>query len=324
MTLVGQRGYLPVPNTAALPEDKDIDSQYDLRVPTLKRPWQNREVLIVLILTFANVFLLGTSVTLLRARHCHHHDSRSKFEYHNPDMNAAFKEVSGYCMSCTGDTLPCIFEDLYKLIDVLIAPILDSVPLGPSLRKFEGTFWDNTSIYRQDPSPAVDAAWTFFEHDIITVTSGTLRASHISPSQSVQAPSSWGQGPDAYVAHIDVLHQVHCLNALRKEIHYEHYFGSAKPTQLHVAHRNHCLHILLQTLMCHADTDVIGYRWMHNPDAVGDVKTSPWPDFSLTKRCRNFDAVFQWAKEQKVRDPWKKRSELRVPEGMDVLEWEDI
>ena len=80
---------------------------------------------------------------------------------------------------------------------------------------------ETTSIYIQDPRPEVDAAWDRIAADsgpIITINSDEARKLGRDPDVIVKAPEDWGFGEDAYPAQIDVFHEIHCLNMLRKEM----------------------------------------------------------------------------------------------------------
>lgn len=107
----------------------------------------------------------------------------------------------------------------------MIAPILDkgiSIDLDESTKNH--TLWgddENTSIYIQDPSAEVDAAWNHIAADaspILTVNSEEAIRLGRDPDVIVKAPNDWGFGEDAYPAQIDVFHQIHCLNMIRKEM----------------------------------------------------------------------------------------------------------
>jgi hypothetical protein len=86
------------------------------------------------------------------------------------------------------------------------------------------TLWgsnESASIYIKDPSPEVDAAWDHIAADagpIITISSDEARRLGRDPATIVKAPHDWGFGNDAYPAQIDVFHEIHCLNMLRKEM----------------------------------------------------------------------------------------------------------
>jgi hypothetical protein len=186
-----------------------------------------------------------------------------------------------------------------------------------------GALRDNNSIFRADPSPEVDMAWDLISTEgleIVTIPSSAIYLSGKDPSSAVRAPPSWNRGTDAYLAQIDVFHQIHCLNELRKEIYSDYYYGEHNiPSALHREHKKHCVHMLLQNLMCHADVEVIPHYWVHN-EKIPDPKTRPFPDFNVVKLCRNFDALLGWAKDSAVRDLKGKWSDLAVPHGVAVIE----
>lgn len=144
-----------------------------------------------------------------------------------------------------------------------------------------------------------------------------MSKSHKDPSKCVKAPSSWGEGSDAYIAQIEVFHQIHCLNELRKEIYYNHYYKSP-PNELHRSHKSHCIHILLQALTCAADVGVISHNWVHNGN-IEEPKTRPMPDFNVVKVCRDFDSLLDWAREKGVKGLAQKWSKLKYPGGVEII-----
>ena len=81
------------------------------------------------------------------------------------------------------------------------------------------------------------------------------------PLDTAKFSHSFGFGNDAHVGRLDVFHQIHCLNALRKGIHVDHYYGGKFiddiPTPSHRAHVSHCLEIVLQALTCSASVEPI-------------------------------------------------------------------
>jgi hypothetical protein len=62
-------------------------------------------------------------------------------------------------------------------------------------------------------------------------------------------------------------------------------------THLHTAH---CLDNLRQVLQCYADTTLLTYSW--RPDYL-----LPWADFQVTKECKNFNKINEWAAARKVK-----------------------
>lgn len=170
------------------------------------------------------------------------------------------------------------------------------------------------------PSPDVDAAWDELSaegFEAITVPVTAIMSARKDPSLSLQAPASWGLDRDAYIVQIDVFHQIHCLNELRKEIHYDYYYKEP-PSALHREHKGHCIHILLQNLMCHSDLDIITHNWVHN-DRIPEPKERPFPDFNVVKQCRDFDAILEWTKENAVKNLNEKWNALRIPSGMQLV-----
>jgi hypothetical protein len=74
------------------------------------------------------------------------------------------------------------------------------------------------------PSPEVDAAWNWLSGEdvqLVTVSREDIVKSGKDATLAVEAPPSWGLGKDAYIAQVEVFHQIHCLNELRKELHPE-------------------------------------------------------------------------------------------------------
>jgi hypothetical protein len=58
----------------------------------------------------------------------------------------------------------------------------------------------------------------------------------------------------------------------------------------------HCLDIIRQQLMCTVDVGVLGQVWYQPPD-------KPWQafvDFNTMHKCRNFDAIRDWAEKHQL------------------------
>jgi len=119
----------------------------------------------------------------------------------------------------------------------------------------------------------------------------------LAPDQ-VQVSDDYGGG---YPANVEGLHHLHCLNLLRKSLYYnfEYYHAlghgafenSDDILRLHITH---CLDILRQQLMCTVDVNVLGQVWWNRKEPTA------FPDFNTVHRCRNFEAVRQWAEEHQA------------------------
>ncbi|KAI5927174.1 hypothetical protein F4810DRAFT_652682 [Camillea tinctor] len=233
------------------------------------------------------------------------------------------------CSTSTHDSQNVMNGDIKKTS--AYSPLLDQVDFNVHFERFNGRIHDNTTIYRMDPSPEVDAAWDRLSaegFEIITVGEEDVILTGKTPGLSVKAPSSWGLGDKAYVAQVDVFHQIHCLNELRKEIHFDYYYSqdgalnhSSLPPE-HMEHKKHCIHMLLQNLMCHADVEIITHNWVHYDiaDQPNRPFAEPFADFNVIKKCRDFDALLEWAEENAVHDLKHKWAELKLPEGTQFVQ----
>ncbi|GAB7336037.1 hypothetical protein MBLNU13_g08854t2 [Cladosporium sp. NU13] len=161
------------------------------------------------------------------------------------------------------------------------SPILDDIDLRVKRKKMDTTFVQQQSSYylRQKPGPQVDAAWwSLLDTRPIAITKERVLEIGKDPAEAVKIPESWGHGSDMYFGRIDVFHHIHCLDALRKEAYFEHYYGERYPgglndtSDFHREHLSHCIYLLLQNVLCSANTDVYTHVWVDNLE-------HPWPDF---------------------------------------------
>jgi hypothetical protein len=188
--------------------------------------------------------------------------------------------------------------------------LFDWIDISTKTVKFNGTLFpqNSPSIFRQPPSDEVDKAW----EEISVLGAIGISKEHVErlgrdSSRAVTAPSEWNLGDQNYLAYVDVFHQIHCLDTLRKAAHYDYYFrdefGTEGPSNGHWIHLSHCTHMLLQNLMCNADVDLFTYRWVEG-------QSHPYPDFSNNHQCRDFSAVFKWTKDHAL-DIEKSRAYLK-------------
>ena len=158
-----------------------------------------------------------------------------------------------------------------------------------------GSFFasEHPSVWRQDPSPAVDQAWQDLLYtSTVLISSDDVRRLGKDPSITVRAPLDWGYGPDAHLAQIDSQHQLHCLDMLRQAVYREYYYSAGEAfSRKHWTHLSHCVDILRQNLVCQANVDVHTYNWV-------ETQRYPYPDFGIKHRCRDHAAVVDWLKEE--------------------------
>lgn len=199
------------------------------------------------------------------------------------------------------------------MADFELAPILDKIDLRPAPKMMEGSLYDDQhSIYCRDPSPEVDLAWERVAGkgaEIVMMDSSDVTKVGKDPRSVVHAPLHWGFGTSAVPIQVDVFHQVHCLNEIRKEMHSDHYYKGSSRTALHIAHKKHCLHMLLQNLMCQANVDVITHDWV-------ETTSRPYADFNIFHQCRDFEALLEWQEKNSLKDVKEKMFDgLEIPPG---------
>ena len=210
-----------------------------------------------------------------------------------PDDQSLLKAVSAYCAFLWLPTLVIVADEA-------LAPIFDKVEVSLSSLRMNTSFVNShpASIYRGDPSPEVDAAW----HRIANVSPISLSTAEVDrlgfdSSRTARFPEIFGLGDDAHIARIDSFHAIHCLDRLRKDLHFDYYYNSTfpdgQPNAVHKLHTSHCLHVVLQNLMCNANVDPFMHYWV-------DTQDTPLPDFSANHKCRDFEAVLQWQEANSI------------------------
>ncbi|KAI0833979.1 hypothetical protein F5Y06DRAFT_307310 [Hypoxylon sp. FL0890] len=180
---------------------------------------------------------------------------------------------------------------------------------------------DPRHIYRLDPSPEVDAAWARIAtaDGVYPMSASDVVRAGKDPDLAVDAPASWGFPPDkTKMMGIEAFHLLHCLNALRKSLitTYDYYWGSRygfAPPAVFERHLNHCVDMLRQHLMCHADLEPFTFNWRKGQD-------KPYADFNIRKTCVDFDYLLEWAESHKDPQHEERWRELEKPDG--VLEKE--
>ncbi|KAK5139989.1 hypothetical protein LTR04_003219 [Oleoguttula sp. CCFEE 6159] len=172
----------------------------------------------------------------------------------------------------------------------MFSPVLKDVNISYETVTFNGSLLKE-NVFRQNAGPEVDAAWT---------------------SLGVDLSEKYGGG---FPANVEGLHHLHCLNLLRQSLYYnfDYYHKRGEGAfvnndailRLHVylqianeanEPKAHCLDILRQQLMCTVDIGVLGQVWWNKDEPTA------YPDFNTKHKCRNFDAVRQWAETHQAPD----------------------
>ncbi|KAK7044215.1 hypothetical protein VNI00_007937 [Paramarasmius palmivorus] len=167
---------------------------------------------------------------------------------------------------------------------VLYSPALEVVE--PQIKVFHVGFPGDLSPFQIPSSPELDEAWEdLYQFGISKITKDQAM---LLPNKTWPIPGD----EEHYVAELDVFHNLHCLNMVRKALDPAYYtdwnIAENKESAKHVSH---CLDWVRQSIMCHADTSVIVWQW------------EDWANETIVKgdvahTCRNFEKIRDWAKER--------------------------
>ncbi|KAI3337574.1 hypothetical protein HD806DRAFT_477025 [Xylariaceae sp. AK1471] len=169
--------------------------------------------------------------------------------------------------------------------------------------KFVGDLdWDeNGTLYRPDtpgtikyvgkPSPEIDAAWKHLIPgegvDLIGEEAKTIVGT------TFQKPGGW------WVQGVEVFHQLHCLNIIRKTIDIDYYGINEMDPATYRLHIEHCIDALRQSFMCAADISRFQVEWNEKFHRARPVFGG------VTHTCRNFEKIRAWAAERdEAAHPW--------------------
>ncbi|TVY92514.1 hypothetical protein LAWI1_G003671 [Lachnellula willkommii] len=178
------------------------------------------------------------------------------------------------------------------------SPILKDVDTSMQYVTFNGSFMKENA-FRQDAGPEVDSAWESMgvNYRSLAIPVSEAAASGLKPDQ-VQIKSKYGGG---FPANVEGLHHLHCLNLLRQSLYFNYDYYKSKgegaftnDDNIVHFHVTHCMDIIRQQLMCMPDTGVLGQVWW-DPAAP-----KAFVDFNTEHKCKNFDAIRQWAHDRQI------------------------
>ncbi|KAG2365815.1 hypothetical protein BDR07DRAFT_1328799 [Suillus spraguei] len=171
-----------------------------------------------------------------------------------------------------------------------------NVVVEPVITRFNGTL-DFPSIYRGPPSPEIDAAWNRISRNVgptQMTRDELLKANATNLRSKVRLPDKVGGG---YMASIEISHQMHCMNLLRKATWSEYYeptdIAFQSTPEILRLHFDHCIDMIRQNIMCRADVTMITWYWVEG-------HTVPYPNFNTRHRCRNFEKIIDWSVKHAV------------------------
>ncbi|KAN0116855.1 protein of unknown function (DUF3328) domain containing protein [Hyaloscypha variabilis] len=175
----------------------------------------------------------------------------------------------------------------------LWTPVKDAVSYKTV--KFDEYFENRSPYTPQTPTKELDEMW----EDLYNF--GTSGISADEASNLLESTVHLPHDDSTYVVSLGVFHQLHCVNHLRKALYPDEYpglwqynpDGTVKRDTIISLHWDHCIDILRQTLMCHADVTPMPYFYRARDDNVYSVLAS-------TETCRDYDKIKSWALERQI------------------------
>ncbi|KAF4157218.1 hypothetical protein CNMCM6936_002633 [Aspergillus lentulus] len=153
---------------------------------------------------------------------------------------------------------------------------------------FNSGWGDQKSIYMGPPSEENNKAW-----DDVHVAPAMVKISASDAAKlvnkTVPIPDGSGYSSGYYLIGLDVFHQLHCLDMLRKVLWGVDMHNPNDEEAMH--HLDHCIEMIRQSLMCSADITVDVWAWNEEKQMV-TVRADNM------HTCRDFEAIRQWALER--------------------------
>ncbi|KAF2026865.1 hypothetical protein EK21DRAFT_115363 [Setomelanomma holmii] len=197
------------------------------------------------------------------------------------------------------------------------------------VRRFKGTFgleskytgfgpeadaaWDNIT-----ESKSQSFSWNLQSNNTKGPTGGAIGVTReqweaVNPFSESAVTLEKDRGTGNYLASLDVFHQLHCVDLLRKSLHRDYYNeheGSFAGSSEFVVqgHLGHCIETLRQTIMCHGDVSLLTYNWVKGRDM-------PYPNFNTVHKCKKWDKLVAWNRDRDVTWQWELGNEhqLSIP-----------
>ncbi|KAI1073900.1 hypothetical protein F5B20DRAFT_565440 [Whalleya microplaca] len=136
----------------------------------------------------------------------------------------------------------------------------------------------------------VDTAWDYLLEPInIRASKQELEQANADFSREIVQLTDGG-----YVSVLSVHHELHCLDALRRNIFPNYYYpnATAEEVEYKIVHLTHCVDTIRRSLMCKADVAIYTAYW------IGDHSAFPSKELRSNSDtvCLNWDAIDEWAR----------------------------
>ncbi|KAI1174991.1 hypothetical protein F4777DRAFT_579437 [Nemania sp. FL0916] len=171
----------------------------------------------------------------------------------------------------------------------------DSLPKGAIEYEVKPEWEPPTYPWNLEPSDELDEQWEDLLYALnVRVTADEIHRLHLNTTNRVRV-----NGGD-YLGILGVYHHIHCLNNLRRLVHWDYYGpkahanGDTKHGPFDKEHSDHCINAIRQAVMCHANTELHTAVWVENPERpmtgllVGHTPTT----------CVRWDSLNNWARSR--------------------------
>ncbi|KAF2125132.1 hypothetical protein P153DRAFT_400618 [Dothidotthia symphoricarpi CBS 119687] len=210
--------------------------------------------------------------------------------------------------------------------------VFRDLSLTPRPTLLNVTFYDrDDSIYRKRASAEADEAWKELaqsEGGVMLIPKEDAKQSDIDPEKHAywDAPEL---GLEGYPVGVEVLHQLHCLDMLRRNLWFNIDFTReqarkdcpeskpdlcGEPQEFTNTHIDHCVDFLRHRLMCTSDLGVVPLLWLGREGRMTG-------DMSRMHTCRNYDTVLPFVSKKGVSMPEKGAVK---PKADDYVIWDYI
>ncbi|KAL6854525.1 hypothetical protein J3F83DRAFT_764464 [Trichoderma novae-zelandiae] len=158
---------------------------------------------------------------------------------------------------------------------------------------FTGGLHGDRSVY-QGYSDEVNERWDSLFN--------AIGISQIPASMAARLPNATtptAHDPNLYMVELDVFHQLHCLNFMRKIV-YPNVFkidltSGSEEAEDNVYHLEHCYEQLRQSIQCASDVGTIYWEW-------SEEKKKMFGNLRTTHTCKDFDKIREWAAQYKLEE----------------------
>ncbi|KAF2095999.1 hypothetical protein NA57DRAFT_78770 [Rhizodiscina lignyota] len=155
-------------------------------------------------------------------------------------------------------------------------------------RLFSTGFANDRTQFQGEPTEENTKAW----EELTEV--GIIKLDRDQAAQLPNQTVEWNQEPGTYLAAVGMFHQLHCVDALRRNM-FASSKGNAALDRKAIAHLDHCADYLRQVLTCHGDVSIVSFHW-------NEAIQKNTPIFDGLQHCRKFEPIFEWTKVHRAGD----------------------